>query len=93
MKSVEVCLLTRNLSQRLIAMREWLDRHGFEPSVFTYNCNRNGSEVVARLSFRKDAEAIEFAKEMSGVVETAHRGQSARIHPSSVRRQTEHCSR
>ncbi|MDB5406148.1 MAG: hypothetical protein JWL84_1060 [Rhodospirillales bacterium] len=70
MRSVEIRLLTRNLSRELIAMREWLDRAGFEPSQFTYNANRNGSEVLVHVTFTMEREAATFAESFCGVLVT-----------------------
>jgi hypothetical protein len=68
MKSVEVHLSARDLSKCLVSMREWLDRRGVEPSVFTYNCDRGGAEVVVHVSFKFEREAVEFAEELGGAV-------------------------
>jgi hypothetical protein len=68
---VEVRLSTQNLSKALVSMREWLDGMGYEPSVFRYDCEDGGSEVVVRVSFRDDKQAEQFAKELEGVVLTA----------------------
>jgi hypothetical protein len=70
MHSVEVRLPTHNLSKALVSMREWLDGMGYEPSVFRYDCDGDGSEVVVRVSFRDDKQAEDFAKELEGVVLT-----------------------
>jgi hypothetical protein len=66
--SVLIRLSTRELFQRLDAMREWLDHRGFEPSDFRYNAERGGSQAIVTVSFKIDDEASEFASAFGGEV-------------------------
>jgi hypothetical protein len=68
MKSVEIRLPTRDLSDGLASMREWLDQRGFQPSVFRYDAHADGSEAVVHVTFKTHREAAEFAAALGGVV-------------------------
>lgn len=70
MRSVELRLSASHLSKNLAAMREWLDRRGFQPSVFRYKRDDDGIEVVIYVTFKIDTEAAELAEEFGGMVVT-----------------------
>jgi hypothetical protein len=52
------------LTARMTAMREWLDRHRFEPSRFHYTFTAPG--ILFRVDFAVEAAAIAFAREFGG---------------------------
>jgi hypothetical protein len=55
------------IAHEMEAMRAWLDHHRFEPS--TFRCNfAQGKEIVLRVDFKVEAEAIQFANTFGGKV-------------------------
>ena len=59
MRTVKVTLQEADLSSGMAAMREWLDRNGYEARRF--NCNQRGDEVVVSVEFMSNAAADAFA--------------------------------
>jgi hypothetical protein len=64
--SVEISTLSAGaaLAESMMKMREWLDRHQVEPSVFRYNISPPG--LVFRVEFAGEEHAIAFAKPFGG---------------------------
>jgi hypothetical protein len=58
-RTAKVRLRVADLSREMAAMREWLDRYGYEARRF--NCTQLGDEVVASVEFMIDAAAEAFA--------------------------------
>jgi len=54
------------LTEKMAAMREWLDYRRFEPSTFRYIFELRG--MLFRVDFAIEAEADVFAKEFGGRV-------------------------
>ena len=59
MRTVKVTLQEADLSSGMAAMREWLDRNGYEARRF--NCNQRGDEVVVSVEFMIDTAADAFS--------------------------------
>jgi hypothetical protein len=53
-----------DLSRQMAAMREWLDRHRYEPTRFV--CDRNGNAVVVFVEFPNEREGEAFASHFGG---------------------------
>ena len=69
MRTVEMRLQPQELSEKMAAMRMWLDERRFEPSSFTcYDC---GAGVLVRVDFKVAEEADAFAQCFSGSVEAS----------------------
>jgi hypothetical protein len=56
------------LTEKMAAMREWLDHRRFEPLIFRYTFEHRG--MLFRVDFAIQAEAVVFAKEFGGNVVT-----------------------
>lgn len=64
---VEIKISERNdqaLTDRMNAMRQWLDHQRFEPSSFRYAFAPPG--FVFQVHFKMEAEAVAFATEFGG---------------------------
>ena len=48
-----------DLAHQMAAMREWLDRHRYEPTRFA--CDQNGNTVVVSVEFSNEREGEAFA--------------------------------
>jgi hypothetical protein len=46
------------------AMREWLDRHRYEPARFAYD--KDGDALVVSVEFPNEREGEAFAKDLEG---------------------------
>jgi hypothetical protein len=67
MRTVEMNLVSNELSGMMAEMRMWLDAHGFEPSSF---CCRDGEAgVLVRVEFKVPGEADAFAGRFSGRID------------------------
>jgi hypothetical protein len=77
MRSVTVRVLAADLAREMVAMRNWLDRNGYEPSRF--DCNQIGRQIILSVDFTTDAAAAAFAQCFDG--EGAYQ-----LHPDSSRR-------
>lgn len=78
MFSVEIHLIDldkETLTSKMTAMREWLDRCGFEPSTFHYTFTCPGISFTAE--FKLETEAAAFAREFSGRVVPSFAGTPA----------------
>ncbi|HJU17469.1 MAG TPA: hypothetical protein VJ770_13505 [Stellaceae bacterium] len=64
MHVVKVRVSRRELSERMAAMRLWLDEHRFEPSTFT--CQDVEEDVLVRIDFKVPSEARAFAARFGG---------------------------
>lgn len=64
MRTVKVRMRAADLSREMAAMREWLDRNGYEPKRF--DCDQDGDAVVLSVDFMVDAEAEAFAVRFDG---------------------------
>jgi hypothetical protein len=60
MRTVEMRLQPQELSEKMAAMRVWLDERRFEPSSFT--CHDCGGGVLVRVDFKVAEEADAFAR-------------------------------
>ncbi len=60
MRTVEMRLQPQELSEKMAAMRMWLDERRFEPSGFT--CHDCGAGVLVRVDFKVAEEADAFAR-------------------------------
>jgi hypothetical protein len=58
MRTVNARLPTSDLSREMVAMREWLNRNGYE--AIRFDCDQDGDVVVLSVAFRMDAEAEAF---------------------------------
>jgi len=68
MYAVEIALLEKDkLGDTLEAMRTWLDRKRFEPTVFRHSLG-SSARVLFHLNFAVDAEATAFADAFGGKV-------------------------
>ena len=66
---VEIRVYERNedaLTARMSAMREWLDRHRFEPSKFLYTFVASG--ILFQVDFAVQSDAAAFARQFGGRV-------------------------
>jgi hypothetical protein len=63
-RTIKVRLRSADLSGEMIAMREWLDRNGYEPRGF--NCDQDQDTVVVSVDFMVDAAAEAFAGRFHG---------------------------
>jgi hypothetical protein len=68
MRTVEIRLQPRELSETMAAMRIWLDERRFEPSSFI--CHDCAAGVLVRIDFKIAEEADAFAQSFSGSVDT-----------------------
>jgi hypothetical protein len=64
--TVEVRLGMDSLVARMSGMREWLDRHRYEPDLFQYRMVPQGA--VLRVDFKVENEAFEFAEAFGGSI-------------------------
>jgi len=64
MRTVMVRLPAVRFSAAMAAMREWLDRKGYEPAKFTYD--QNDEAVVVSVTFLEDQEGDAFARHFAG---------------------------
>jgi hypothetical protein len=64
MSTVEMKLQPNELSGTMAEMRIWLDRHRFEPAVFS--SRGNGADVLVRVGFKASEEAEAFADRFAG---------------------------
>jgi hypothetical protein len=69
MRTVEMRLQPQELSEKMAAMRMWLDERRFEPSSFT--CHDCGASVLVRIDFKVAEEADAFARCFGGVVDAS----------------------
>lgn len=53
------------LSNQMSAMREWLDRQGFEPTIFRYTFGPQG--IRFQVDFAAEAEAAAFGKAFGAI--------------------------
>jgi hypothetical protein len=60
MRTVEMRLRPQELSEKMAAMRMWLDERRFEPSSFT--CHDCGAGVLVRIDFKIAEEADAFSR-------------------------------
>jgi hypothetical protein len=74
--SVEIRIADEDaLTEKMTAMREWLDHRGFEPLIFRYTFEHRG--MLFRIDFAVEAEAAVFAKEFGGRVVALFGGASS----------------
>jgi hypothetical protein len=59
MRTVTVRMDAADLSRQMAAMREWLDRHRYEPTRFA--CDQDGNAVVVSVEFPNEREGEAFA--------------------------------
>src|ERR1700730_6854601 len=59
MRTVTVRMDAADLSRQMAAMREWLDRHRYEPARFA--CDQDGNAVVVSVEFFNEREGEAFA--------------------------------
>jgi hypothetical protein len=71
MHTVDITLRATDLSSAMIAMREWLDDQGCEPSKFTFD--QDGDTVVISVSFTTDPHGEAFAARFNGRSSARHR--------------------
>jgi len=64
MRIVSLRLPATDLSRQMGAMREWLDRHRYEPARFA--CDKDGDAVVVSVEFPNKQEGEAFAKDFEG---------------------------
>jgi hypothetical protein len=67
MRTVEMRLQPQELSEKMAAMRMWLDERRFEPSSFT--CNDCEAGVLVRVDFKVAEEADAFSRCFGGGVD------------------------
>ena len=61
---VQVRLDEGSLVARMSEMREWLDRHRYEPDLFQYRMARRGASL--HVDFKIESEAFAFAEAFGG---------------------------
>jgi hypothetical protein len=59
MRTVTVRVDAADLSRQMAAMREWLDRHRYEPARFA--CDQDGNAVIVSVEFSNEREGEAFA--------------------------------
>ena len=64
MRTVTVRVDAADLSRQMAAMREWLDRHRYEPTRFA--CDQDGNAVVVSVEFSNEREGEAFASHFDG---------------------------
>jgi hypothetical protein len=64
MRTVTVRMDAADLSGQMAAMREWLDRHRYEPARFA--CDQDGNTVVVSVEFPDEREGDAFARRFDG---------------------------
>ncbi len=64
--TVQAQLSEVGLAARMAEMREWLDRHRYEPDLFQYRMNAEGA--LLRVDFKRESEAMAFADAFGGSV-------------------------
>jgi hypothetical protein len=64
MRTVTVRMDAADLSRQMAAMREWLDRHRYEPARFA--CDQDGNAVVVSVEFPNEREGEAFASHFDG---------------------------
>ncbi len=62
--TVEIRLAREKLSERMAAMRIWLDAHRFEPSGFA--CHELRDDLIVSVGFSRADEARAFAERFAG---------------------------
>jgi hypothetical protein len=74
MRNVTVRVLVADFAREMVAMRNWLDSNGYEPTRF--GCNQNGRQITLSVDFTTDAaaEAFREARRRHAV----HRSRNAR---------------
>ena len=80
MRTVTVQLRAAGLSREMVAMREWLNRNGYEATRF--DCDQNGDNIFLSVDFWMDvaAKALRGALTVKmGRGITAARGQLASV--------------
>ena len=60
MRSVTFRVPAADLARKMVAMREWLDLNGWEPTRF--DCRKRGGEVVLFVAFSTGVAAEGFAR-------------------------------
>ena len=75
MRTVMIRLRSGELSERMAAMRIWLDERRFEPSSFT--CHDGEADVLLRVDFKVADEAAAFARRFSGSVDRVLKAEAA----------------
>jgi hypothetical protein len=64
MRTVRVRMDAADFSRHMVAMREWLDRHRYEPAKFVYD--QHGDAIVVSVAFPNDPEGEAFARHFDG---------------------------
>ena len=64
MRTVTVRMRASDLAHQMAAMREWLDRHRYEPARFV--CDQQGDAVDVSVEFPDDQEGEAFASWFDG---------------------------
>jgi hypothetical protein len=64
MRTVEIRVSRRELSERMAMMRMWLDERRYEPS--TFSCRDVEEDVLVRIEFKVAGEAQAFAARFDG---------------------------
>jgi hypothetical protein len=81
MRTVEISMPPRELSQQMAAMRSWLDAHRYEATTFA--CDETASDMRVCITFGSASAAIEFAQRFSGRLRQAA-AQAAFEEPESI---------
>ena len=64
MRTVTVRMRASDLAHQMAVMREWLDRHRYEPARFV--CDQQGDGVDVSVEFPDDQEGEAFASRFGG---------------------------
>jgi hypothetical protein len=64
--TVQVRLGEASFVVRMSEMREWLDRHRYEPDLFQHSTEPDGA--VLRVDFKVESEAFQFAVAFGGSI-------------------------
>ena len=60
MRTVTVRMRASDLAHQMAAMREWLDRHRYEPARFV--CDQHGDAVDVSVEFPDDRPCFKFGR-------------------------------
>jgi hypothetical protein len=66
--TVRIRLSGVGLAARMSEMREWLDRHRYEPDLFQYRNRMDADGALLRVDFKVESEAFAFAEAFNGSV-------------------------
>ena len=66
MRTVIIRVPNEDFSTAIAAMRDWLEKHRYEPVVYRYH--QNDDTIVVSVDFGVDVQAEAFAKRFGGQI-------------------------